>query len=118
MWVDVGFTDWAVEMDEAEELILQASVAEAQMVAQKCHGISTDGKDCTKLSFCSKSKPGQGDVSSPNYWKKVLDILLRSIALADTPEKLFMAEQVALCSSEANAFVDGLASMTVTWPAL
>ena len=101
--VDVGFTDWAVGMDETGELILRTPVAEEQMAAQGYQGFSTDGKDGTKLSFCPASGAGQGDVSSPNYWKKVFDILLRAIELADAPGKLLMAEQDSLYSSEARA---------------
>ena len=57
-------------------------------------------------------------MSSPNYRKNVFDILLRAIEIADTPGNLCMAEQDALCTLEANALVDGMASVTATRPTL
>ena len=116
--VSVGFTDWAIDMDETGELIIRSAIAETMMETQGYQGFSTDGREGTIPSFCAKSGVGQGDVSSPNYWKKVYDILLRAIEIADTPGKLCIGESDTLYTTEANAFVDDMTSVTATGPAL
>ena len=116
--VSVGFTDWAIDMDETGELIVRSAVAEVMMEAQGYNGFSTNGRTGTLPSFCAKSGVGQGDVSSPNYWKKVYDILLRAIEIADTPGKLCIGESDTLYTTETNAFVDDMTSVTATGPAL
>ena len=115
--VSVGFTDWAIDMDETGELIVRSVVAELMMDIHGYDGFSMDKRDGTFLGFCAKSGVGQCDASSPNHWKKVYDILPRDIDIADTPGKLCIGESDSLYTTEANAFLDDTTSVTATGPA-
>ena len=71
------------------------------------------GRAGARPSYCVESGVAQRVVFSPSYWKRGYDILLSAIE-----GKLCIGERDLLASTEADEFVDYMASVAATRPLL
>jgi hypothetical protein len=105
-------------MDRRGETIIRTAVSEEHFNEHGYNGFSKDNKANTKASFTSKSGTVQGDVDSPNKWKRAFDILLTALRLGVPEGKFYLRNGSSLYSSHGVGFVDDLVSIVGTGTAL